>query len=65
MTAKRMLCLVCHRGQKYFEGCSHMDCPCRKPLTACTNEGTLVKANGYAPANTSFVRAETIGEDED
>jgi hypothetical protein len=27
-------CITCMRGPQYAEGCSHIDCPHRKPYTA-------------------------------
>jgi hypothetical protein len=34
MTRPAEKCSTCQRGAAYFEGCSHVECPKRKPVTA-------------------------------
>lgn len=59
-------CLTCQRSKKYVEGCSHVDCPQRRPVTAqIVGERCQTPAHGILAgvAGSSCIRREPTTKD--
>lgn len=39
-------CITCMRGPQFADGCSHIDCPHRKPYTAQPLEDSVSSSGG-------------------